>query len=134
MKEREHFWIKKLKTLTPYDLNQELNWYHVMQYPQCSLYFLLSAYGRKIWRTKANWRQITQYHVVNHIQNYAPWKRKRPKLVGNCCIVFTSVFPIIHCATYYIYIFIYTIYILLFYRIDESCLWTNAIWIKVGKK
>ena len=51
LKERESFWIKKLKTLTPYGLNQELNWYHVMQYPQCSLYFLLSAYGLKIWRT-----------------------------------------------------------------------------------
>ena len=25
LKEREHFWIKKLKTLTPYFLNQELN-------------------------------------------------------------------------------------------------------------
>ena len=51
LKERESFWIKKLKALTPYGLNQELNWYHVMQYPQCSLYFLLSAYGLKIWRT-----------------------------------------------------------------------------------
>ena len=53
LKERESFWIKKLKTLTPYGLNQELNWYHVMQYPhpQCSLYFFLSAYGLKIWRT-----------------------------------------------------------------------------------
>ena len=48
LKERENFWIKKLKTLTPYGLNQELNRYHVMQYPQCSLYFLLSAYGLKI--------------------------------------------------------------------------------------
>ena len=39
--------------LTPYGLNQELNWYHIMQYPhlQCSLYFFLSAYGLKIWRT-----------------------------------------------------------------------------------
>ena len=53
LKERENFWIKKLKTLTPYSLNQELNWYHVMQYlhPQCSLYFFLSVYGLKIWRT-----------------------------------------------------------------------------------
>ena len=25
LKEREHFWIKKLRTLTPYALNQELN-------------------------------------------------------------------------------------------------------------
>ena len=25
LKERENFWIKKLKTLTPYGLNQELN-------------------------------------------------------------------------------------------------------------
>ena len=25
LRERENFWIKKLKTLTPYDLNQELN-------------------------------------------------------------------------------------------------------------
>ena len=58
-----------------------------MQYPQCLLYFLLSAYGIKI--------------VVNHVQNYVPWKRPRPKLVGNCYIVFTSVFPIIHCATSY---------------------------------
>ena len=30
LKERESFWIKKLKTLTPYGLNQELNWYHVI--------------------------------------------------------------------------------------------------------
>ena len=53
LKERECFWIKKLKTLTPYGLNQELNWYHAMRYlhPQCSLYFFLSAYGLKIWRT-----------------------------------------------------------------------------------
>ena len=35
----------------------------------------------------------------------------RPKLVGNCYIVFTSVFPIIHCATYiYIYICIFRTY------------------------
>ena len=33
LKERESFWIKKLKTLTPYGLNQELNWYHAMQFP-----------------------------------------------------------------------------------------------------
>ena len=53
LKERESFWIKKLKTLTPYGLNQELNWYHVMQYrhPQCSFYSFLSAYGLKIWCT-----------------------------------------------------------------------------------
>ena len=53
LKKRESFWIKKLKTLTPYSLNQELNWYHIMQYPdqQCSFYFFLSAYGLKIWRT-----------------------------------------------------------------------------------
>ena len=51
LKERENFWIKKLKTLTPYGLNQELNWYQVMQYPQCSLYFLISAYGLNIWCT-----------------------------------------------------------------------------------
>ena len=25
LRERENFWIKKLKTLTPYGLNQELN-------------------------------------------------------------------------------------------------------------
>ena len=31
LRERENFWIKKLKTLTPYGLNQELNRYHVMQ-------------------------------------------------------------------------------------------------------
>ena len=48
LKERENFWIKKLKTLTPHGLNQELNWYHVMQYLQCLLYFLLSAYGLNI--------------------------------------------------------------------------------------
>ena len=68
LKERESFWILKLwnlklfwklktflelKTLTPYGLSQELNCYHVMQYPhpQCSLYVFLSAYGLKIWRT-----------------------------------------------------------------------------------
>ena len=53
LKERESFWIKKLKTLTPYGLNQELSWYHVMQYPhlQCSLYVFLSTDGIKIWRT-----------------------------------------------------------------------------------
>ena len=53
LKERESFWIKILKTLTTYGLNQELNWHHVMQYPhpQCSLYFFVSAYGLKIWRT-----------------------------------------------------------------------------------
>ena len=33
LRKREKFWIKKLKTLTLYGLNQELNWYHVMQYP-----------------------------------------------------------------------------------------------------
>ena len=32
LRERENFWIKKLKTLTPYGLNQELNsTMHVMQ-------------------------------------------------------------------------------------------------------
>ena len=53
LKERESLWIKKLKTLTPYGLSQELNCYHVMQYPhpQCSFYFFLSAYELKIWRT-----------------------------------------------------------------------------------
>ena len=48
LKERETFWIKKLETAIPYGLNQELDSYHVMQYPQCSLYFLLSVYGLKI--------------------------------------------------------------------------------------
>ena len=33
LRERKNIWIKKLKTLTPCDLNQELNLYHVMQYP-----------------------------------------------------------------------------------------------------
>ena len=33
LREREMFWVKKLKTLTLYSSNQELNWYHVMQYP-----------------------------------------------------------------------------------------------------
>ena len=57
LKERESFCIKKLKTLTPYGLNQEPHWYHVMEYPypQCLLYLFLSAYGLKIWLSLTFW-------------------------------------------------------------------------------
>ena len=50
LKERENFWIKKLKTLTPYSLNQELNWYHVVQYPhpQCSLYLFSCIWTKNL--------------------------------------------------------------------------------------
>ena len=40
LKKRESFWIKKLKTLTPYGLNQELNWYHIMQWPHSNVHFI----------------------------------------------------------------------------------------------
>ena len=32
LKDRENYWIKRLKTLTPFGLNQELNYVHEMQY------------------------------------------------------------------------------------------------------
>ena len=48
LKNRENCWIKRLKTLTPFSLNQELNYVHGMQYFFRSPLFLLSTYGSNI--------------------------------------------------------------------------------------
>ena len=48
LKDIENYWIKKLKSLTPFGLNQELNLLHDMQYFFRSRLFLLSAYGSTI--------------------------------------------------------------------------------------
>ena len=58
--------------------------------------------------TNAYTYNIYIYIYIYIYQNYVPLKRPRLKIVGNCYIVFTSVLPIIHCATYiYIYVYIY---------------------------
>ena len=50
LENRKNYWIKKLKTLTPFGLNQEINLLHGMQYFFCSLLFLLSTYGLNMRR------------------------------------------------------------------------------------
>ena len=52
-------------------------------------------------------------HYPRHSRNLADSQ----KLVGNYYIVFTSVFPIIHCAIY-IYIYINIIYIFIIYNLS----------------
>ena len=75
----------------------------------CNVHFtFFFAYRIKIWRTSANWRQITKYLVVNHIQNHVLWKRSHPKLVGNYYIVFTITQFIYIIHIIYIYIYIWT--------------------------
>ena len=48
LKDREKYWIKRLKTLAPFGLNQELNYVHCMQYFFRSPLSLPSAYGSNI--------------------------------------------------------------------------------------
>ena len=52
LRERSNFLVKKLDTLTPYNLKQEFNWCYVMQCPYCLLYLLRCAYRLKLWHAK----------------------------------------------------------------------------------
>ena len=91
---------KKIKTLTLYDFNQELNRY--IYYTVPVLFTLPSTFC--IWtKNLTQMSQLTSNIIISCCQSYlpnSPSKTARPKLVGNY-IVFTSFFPIIHCVSYF---------------------------------
>ena len=70
--------------MTPYKINQEVNWYQVIQHP---FYHLLSVYGLKMSHTS----------VENHFYNYLPWKRPWPKVFAN--YIGFPVLTVINCVT-----------------------------------
>ena len=112
LKNWDNFWTKRLKTLTPNGLNQELNWL-AQDYAAFSSKFKLYLHigntdlilrhllGLKHSKLllKYSWRQIFMTSNILHLYLLYlliickfSWKRPRPKLVENNCL-FTSFYP-----------------------------------------
>ena len=133
MKDRDNYWIKRLKTLTPSALNQELNQLHGTAYLFRLLLFLFSASNN-----------VTS--ILEITKTTYPLRSATTETSLEIYCIF-SIFPILHCLiclsisiSIYLYVFdmytytymhIYILYILYIYIYVNIYMYVYIIYIYI---